>query len=240
MYSYLASISNVTFNTTSLERSIAYNPSIYSFSDWEDCRTFGVMFGFASGLFKLIPQVCQFGRDRFLEGTDVDEVSASSLQTYEDFQTQICDWQIPIDANGCQEAAVGSSLVAHIYREALLIYLHAAFFASGVSNSIFRHKIEALVTKLLPLMDKITQLPSISSLCSVLLWPSIIMGSCLQWHEERQAFRQIFGRWQHGMAISDRAVQLLEWVWEEDNNSVFGPYGFEIVMNRHKINFCMG
>ncbi len=211
VYGYLASISNITFNTTSDERAVTYDASIYSIKQWQDCQSYGVMFGYASDLFKLIPQVCHFGRDRFLEEANSGGLSANSLAIYRALETQISSWEIPREQTGHREMVPATACAAYIYQEALLIYLHEGFYASDVANLAFRQKLDRSITKLIPLLESIQQMPSISSLCSILLWPSVILGSCIHLPEQRQHIREMISSWPGNMAIVDRALQLLHW-----------------------------
>lgn len=240
MYSYLASITNITFNATSEKRAIAYDASLYSFGAWEDCKTSGVMFGYASGLFKLIPQVSQFGRRRFREQAEGCGTNAESVESYKDLEAQIRNWQIPMSSTEDNDVILGLQYATYIYQEALMVYLYAGFFATDINSPRFRQMIETSIAKLFPLMESIYRLSSAPSLCSILLWPMIIMGSFLKDPEERQRLLHIWTSSSVNMAIINRATELLDLMWEEESDAVFGPYGLEIIMNRHKINFCMG
>ncbi len=224
VYSYLASSSNITFHSTSEERAITYDASIYSIDQWKESKTYGVMFGCSSALFELIPQVCQFGREHFLQESDTSSPSASSLASYNFFEAQIHDWRPPADFDG-GGAIPGTLDGAYIYQEALLVYLHAGFYASDVTNSEFRHKVSASVSKILLLMESIPQVSPKVSIWVTLLWPLMIVGSCLTSTTDRKRLLEIYRQSPCKMAILDRAIQLLDLVWERDSDVVFGPYG---------------
>ncbi|KAE9373348.1 hypothetical protein N431DRAFT_373734 [Stipitochalara longipes BDJ] len=239
VYSYLASISNITFNSISEERAITYDASVYSVNNWTENEMDGVMFGCASALFQLIPQICQFGRERFFEETQTAAPSDQIVDSYKYFQAQICGWKPPLHFNE-KDAISGTLDVANIYQEALLIYLHAGFYASDVLNSDLRKKTDASIIRILFLMESIPQVPPTVSLWSTILWPFMMVGSCLTTISHKKRLLEIYRQSPCKMAILDRAVHLLDLIWEQDNNSVFGPYGMEMVMKQHKINFCMG
>jgi Fungal specific transcription factor domain len=224
VYSYLASISNITFHSTSEERVITYDASIYSVDNWKETKTHGVIFGCASALFELIPQICQFGQQCFIEQTETGSEPSITFNAYQLFEAQIRSWKPP--ANFSEGHAIPDTLnAAYIYQESLLIYLHAGFYASNLTNAKFRHKVSASVSKILPLMESIPQVSSTVSLWSTFLWPFMIVGSCLVSTKDRQCLLQIYRQSPCTMAILDRAVQLLDLVWEQNSDSVFGPYG---------------
>jgi hypothetical protein len=224
VYSFLASISNITFNSISEERAVPYDASVYPVDDWTENKTDRVMLGCATTLFKLIPQVCQFGRERFLEEGTPSSPSDHITASYEYFQSQIRGWKPPLQFNQ-KEAIPGTLDVAYIYQEALLIYLHAGFYASDVSHPEFCKKVAPSVIRIFSLMESIPQVPPTVGLWSTLLWPLMMVGSCLTSLSHKKQWLEIYRQSPCKMAIMDRAVELLDLVWEQDNDVVFGPYG---------------
>jgi hypothetical protein len=61
-------------------------------------------------------------------------LSANSFNSYQNFEAQIRDWKITADFDE-KYAIPGSQTFAYIYQQALLIYLHAGFYASKIQTS---------------------------------------------------------------------------------------------------------
>lgn len=101
--------------------------------------------------------------------------------TYESISTRLRDWKSP-QSNQVFDITPAKATATMIYQNALLIYFHSTFLAT--STSILSPTISSAISSELQLRIEIC-LPLLSALYptrleGVLLWPSMIFGSCLK------------------------------------------------------------
>jgi hypothetical protein len=187
------------------------------------------MMGYAQDLFSMIPSICKFGYQRLQEEKE-GEYSFESLSIYKSLETKINNWQVPKNATDSDIITT-----AEIYRVSLLLFLHAGFYGSAISNTEFHSLISACLSTLLPLtMDLSPDAP----ISTTLLWPCMIIGSCLQGPDAATEYlRDRMLNSPFNMLIVSGAVRILDWLWEDE--SLFGPWGLGEVMKRHGITHCM-
>jgi hypothetical protein len=149
------------------------------------------------------------------------------MAMYKSFESKIKNWKEP-------EHSLGSSndflTAAKIYQQALLIFLHTNFWGSNVSDSVLLDMVDDAIGILLSL---IALVPADSPILTVLLWPSMIIGSCLRRPEHRAFLRDMMNSSPFRNASVSRAVQTLEWLWEDGG---YGPYGLGATIKKHNIN----
>jgi len=234
LYAYLALVGNITIN--SHQRTICLDPFLFSLDSLKEYETFGCMFGCASKLFEIIPSICLLGRNRVL--VSKQEQADPTFEQYQALQTTIKNWRPPQDMEAGTEYHRQLVIAAQIYQQGLLIFLHASFFTSQIddpgvySARLPELEIEHHTDKMFELIDTISE-----EAASTILWPMIIMGSCLRSPTKQKKLREMWATSLFRMTSLSRVIQLLDWLW--DDPTAFGPHGLEIVMRKHKVNFCM-
>lgn len=239
LYAYLVFVGHVTPNSVTEYRAIPLDPIITSSIDTNNFKTGGVMFGYAQGLFSLIPFISHLGRQRLLED-QYGECPAERLSTYDSLRRQILDWHAP--ESGYRESKNSRDdliTAATIYQHSLLIFLHASFHGSNTVNSGSITEVESSIKIVLSLLWNLSHASTPSPLLSIMMWPIIITGSCLRDPRLQANLRSGLLESSVTMNIVTRAVQLLDCLWAEQSDVAYGPMGLEIVMKKHGLNICM-
>ena len=231
-YAYLVSVVNVTANTDSDYRTVIFDPCTEALASCRDSKVYGAMMGCAQGLFELIPSICKFGYERLREGCQ-EECSLETIGFYKLLESKIQNWQPPKITVKEDAFAKDRTTAAKIYQQALLIFLHANFYGPKVSDPTFLAQVEASLEILLPLVG---DFPEDTPIMTTLLWPSLILGSCLRHPLHRMLLRHRMLASPFNMLLVSNTVQILDWLWEGEG---FGPYGIGAVMKKHNITHCM-
>jgi hypothetical protein len=232
-YAYLVAVVNITANTDSDPQTVIFDPFSNALNEYRDSKIYGATMGCAQDLFEIIPLVCQFGYKRMIEERN-KECPPETIALYKSLESKIQNWQPPHIIIRDNYSAKDRITAAKFYQQALLIFLHANFYASKNMDPNFL----ALIEKSLELsFSLVTYLPEDTSIMATMLWPVLIIGSCLRHPLHRMFLRHRMLGSPFNMTILSKTVQLLDWLWEEDE---FGPYGLGNVMKRHKITHCMG
>lgn len=181
LYAYLALVGNITITSEVGQRSIELDPFLFSLESLAKYPTFGFMFGCAYELFGMIPRICQLGRRRMME----DRRSESSLELFSQYQTlqqKIQDWEPPTPTylDTGPEKTNMLIIAARIYQKGLLIFLHSSFYISNAKDPILAAEVESIADEMFLLLEAIS-----TRAASTILWPMIIMGSCLRLPEKR-------------------------------------------------------
>jgi len=231
-YAYLVSVVNITANTGSDPQTVIFEPFTNALNGYRDLKTYGATMGLAQDLLELIPPICQFGYMRIEEDRN-NECSPETMSLYKSLESKIQNWQPPQIIPGDDNSTKDRIAAAKFYQQALLIFLHANFYASNNSDPTFLALVETSLELSFPL---VAELPEDSPITATMLWPGLIIGSCLRHPLHRMLLRQRILASPFNMLLVSKTVQLLDWLWEEDE---FGPYGLGNVMKRHKITHCM-
>lgn len=224
VYSYIVLCNSITPFNMNHNRTLIYDPFLQTLDDLRDLGAFGVMFSGCHHMFELISSVSLFVPQN--PNTDHDE-------EYLQLKTRI----VVLDSSAPNEPdsrlRPGCSAILEVYRIALLLFLET-------TNSPFSKYNTTRMQHLQPLLDtavlKLAQiLPSNHS--SILMWPTMIVGSCLMEEEQRALISHMLLHNQYGMRNTAQASMLLELLWNDPDEHAFGPYGLGLLMNRHNLDY---
>jgi hypothetical protein len=200
---------------------------------------YGSMLGCAQNLFEMIPAICKFGYTRIQEqrnDTYNGEHFAESITTYKLLEARILGWRSPENIAEKDEFTKDRVIAAKIYQQSLLIFLHSNYYSSQVSDPIFLSLIDKSLNAIIPL---VMLLPLDSPILTTFMWPVMIIGSCIREPLLRNLLLGRIRDSQFNMTMIGKGIQLLEWLWEDEDSTVFGPYGLGLVMKKHKVTYCM-
>jgi Fungal specific transcription factor domain len=223
---------NITANTDSDYRTVIFDPYTEALANFQDSRVYGAMFGCAQDLVQLIPSICNLGYRRLAEESN-GECYFETVVLYESIKSKIQNWQPPEIIPRDDYSIKDRVMAAKIYQQALLLFLHANFYGSNVSDPTLLALVDETLEMLFPV---VADLPEDTPVMSTLLWPCLIIGSCLRDPLHRMALRQIMLASPYNMVLISQTVQILDWLWEDEG---FGPYGLGSVMKKHKITHCV-
>jgi hypothetical protein len=197
------------------------------------------MLGCAQNLFEMIPSICKLGYRRIQEqnnDTYSGEHFAETITIYKLLEARILGWQPPENTAERDELTHDRVIAAKIYQQSLLLFLHSNYYGCQVSDPTFLRLIDKSVETIVPLVGI---LPVDSPVLATFMWPIMITGSCIR---EPLLRGLMLGRIRDSpfnMTMIRKGIQLLEWLWEDEDPSAFGPYGLGLVMKKHKVTYCM-
>lgn len=238
LYTYLALIASPTpYNNGKALEPDTRNSSLPS---WDTLRTYGTFGIIVSPMYQcleVIPRVVNLCARRQTEMI----FGECSSESWEEF-FQITDI---IASIGFVDELLGSSIdaehrqsssVSAVYRHALAIFVNDAMWCGATQcdecqlSIIRQHALSAL--ELIPtLVD--------TDLSNVLLWPAVVIGSCLLDEGERGIIRSALST-KEPIYVVVKTKTILEHLWAENNPVYFGPYGLHKQMLSNQTNLCLG
>jgi hypothetical protein len=192
------------------------------------------MMGSAYELFEMIPVISHLGAQRLLE----EELQSSSTETHRLYATILSNietWVVQELSGGELQWEKDHEIAAELYRGALLIYLHTSACGGTVPDHVRENQIRPLTKEFL---NKLASLPD-SNFGTIMLWPMMIVGSCLTDRPDQEAMRIGLLDSRYRMHVQHRAHELLQLLWQDTRPCAYGPYGLQLMMSKHGTNFCM-
>lgn len=229
----MVSVANITVNAPLAYPTLILDPYIAGLEKFQNCKASGTMFGLSRNLLTLLPSICELGYNRILE-ENAGEYSFESVARYKSIQSKIESWEEPSTSENRGIDVKDLVVASKIYREAILIFLHTAFYGSKTDDPELLTLIEISISNAVPF-----SLDNDSPVLSVMLWPCMIIGSCLQDSDVRQYLRGRMLETHFNMTIVQRSVQILDWLWEDNAMDAYGPYGLGVIMKKHGVMHSM-
>lgn len=212
------------------------------FASWAtaSCRSYFI--GYGHDLFDLIPQINQFAKKP--AGASPRCRDEQLLNDFYHFENLIITWEPHTFAMGVLDSpsdTLNDDLLTAgvLYQMALLVYLRLALNGPGWPQITMNEEIQWAVNEALTLFDSLSpQSPSWSSL----LWPFLIIGSCIQSPEKQESLVSTLMRSNDLMPCCGRVMNLLMWLWSEPDvdGTFFGPFGIDAIMEKRGIKLCLG
>ena len=162
--------------------------------------------------------------------------SEESVSMYNGLLSRLEAWRSPPLDREIVEWRSAHIATGKLYRHALFAYLEAAMCGSAVDNPKVIYQIQFHIDEVWPLLDEVRDSPY----GTTMLWPLLIIGSCLVREDQRQFMRNRLespGQWRMSQVV--QALRLLNLLWDSNDRHAFGPYGLYFTMKEHGINFCM-
>lgn len=237
LYTYLALISSATpYSNGTQSETDTRNSYLPSWDIIRNYGTFGVIVSPIYQCLELIPRVVTFCTRRQAEMT-FNECSPESWAKFFEIMSIIESFGFAddfLEAGLPPEHEQDLALLA-VYCHALAIFTYDAMWCGTIPGdenqlSIVRwHALSALA--LIPnLMD--------THLSSVLLWPIIVIGSCLVNEEEWDTIRSLLSIKEQIFVVM-KMKTMLEALWAENDPVYFGPYGLHKLMLSHQAVICL-
>lgn len=243
--------------TAAVGTTFVYDDRQTSFTfDWEydllnsvfdDSRGYGFMLGYASKLLQLLPQLVQTVSKWINPDSDLE--SSHADQEFLFFKAELTSWEPsygqdinapsladthddkPEHQSVMQSWHRDAQVVARIYHQALLALLFTGRHGRQPPD-------EGLLALIDPLIDEFFRLRGTlspeSPVWAMMLWPTVMVGSCLHRLEDQ-------------LMISDKdcsmmpvinAFNVLQQIWDDEGEMVFGIVGLSIVCRSQKITLC--
>jgi hypothetical protein len=223
LYTYLALVTTPTpYNNGTGSELDTRNSLLLSWDLLKNYGVFGVIVSPIHQCLEIIPRVVALCTRRQAE-LAFNECSSESLILF----TELMDI---IDTIGCEDDLSGSALdlenlhslsISAVYRHALTIFAYDAMWCGTIAGdetrlSIVRQHALSALTHIPTLMDTHHR--------NILLWPTIVIGSCLLNEGERDIIRSVLSI-REPIFVVTKMGMMLEKLWAENDPAYFGPYG---------------
>ncbi|OQU96989.1 Fungal Zn2-Cys6 binuclear cluster domain-containing protein [Cladophialophora immunda] len=235
VYAYLALTATIAPYSQSDNLKVPFDSFVTSLSHLQQYDTFGTFFSCGYDLFEKIPAISLLFARRLCEKQEHRDCSEETTSIYEELLTEIQNWESCPPVSEMSAWAVEHAQTGEAYRHALLIYLKAAMCGSSIDNPKIIGELQVHVDAILPLLDPIWRSPY----KAIVIWPSVIAGSCILRNDQQDYLRSLFELSRSGMAHVKNALELLDWLWTDPDRRAYGPFGLHVVMQQRGVNFCL-
>lgn len=192
-------------------------------------ETFGVNFGFAWGLYRLIPFISRLAAQRREEIAEMVDLGCAS--TFLELKESIDMWKCvftpsPWDTseNG-PDGCLSMGLVTCI---AVTLFLHAAY---SDNSSSLRPLASPLVDEAISLVHGCSGTPW----ATFSYWPLVVIGAFASTEDQRQVVRNALT---DDLRIVGRAREILGWLWAKDGE-FYGLHGLAEVIREKNTSWCL-
>ncbi|OAL17717.1 hypothetical protein AYO22_11373 [Fonsecaea multimorphosa] len=223
-YVYLAIVCNVTIGGNQNTEVITTDWFVQTLQHLQAYPTFGSLLGSCWELYELIPVI------QFLPKLE-DE---PWIETYSSLEERILNWPPtpPTKPEGPLQARALTA-VGRIYQLALLAFLYSACYVKYRNKEDFCKRMAPIIVEFRHLCGHTCASP----LQTTLLWPLMVIGSCLTSSEDQQEMCAGLSRSRFDWAITHRALEILKMTWELHKDDIFGPFALGTVVKSH--DFCV-
>ncbi|KAF5026454.1 hypothetical protein F66182_1441 [Fusarium sp. NRRL 66182] len=239
LYAFLALKLSVTPRACLYEHPLEPDPFLQSLGFLKKFKAHGFMLGFGHRVFETIPAVSQLVQQRYLQEQQGLIEMPSLQESYQDILERLRAI-VPIsDEDSCDHLRPEHERAAAtiLYRNALILYLYAAFHQDLLLDPDLAAKVAAVV------QDSITPLLSLFStqgpLRRMLLWPAMMIASCCRFERHIKGFRIALNAGERTPGGVKEAARLIEILWQDKDPAVFGPRGLLLIMRRRGLSFSM-
>ncbi|KEF52700.1 uncharacterized protein A1O9_11117 [Exophiala aquamarina CBS 119918] len=212
-----------------------------------DSRGYGFMLGYAGRLFQLLPRLGQTVGRWISQDCDLESSSADKLFLF--FQAELQGWapsyhqdtKMPTLSDTVADNSEPQStlrrwhheaqVVARIYHQAMLAFLYMGRHGRRPPDEALFALIDPLIAEFLRLR---ASLPPESPIWSIMLWPTVMIGSCIR----RPDYQMLITEKDCCMLTVLNAFDVLQQIWDDEREIVFGAVGLSIVCTSQKITLC--
>ncbi|EXJ86203.1 hypothetical protein A1O1_06573 [Capronia coronata CBS 617.96] len=234
VYAYLMSVAYITPYGTPGSSTVPMDDFVTSLRTLQDYDCFGTFFGCGFTLFEKIPMIAELYR-LCLADRAKGRVTNESLGKCNELLASIKEWKSPPPPADMAQFRAEHEITGEIYRHALLIYLELAIYGSPVVNPKIVYQIQQHVDKILSIQPDLNSSPY----RCVLMWPAMMVGSCLIKEDQRRYMLEEWLVLHCRMNHIKQAISLLKLLWEDDDGRAYGPLGLHLMMEKHSIKLCM-
>jgi hypothetical protein len=236
MYSYRALIASITPQGALDTQMVPLDPFPNSLGTIGQYRTFGVYFDCGHDIrrvFEFIPEVSLLTNHRLAEERS-GIFSSETYQRYKLLGSRIRAWA-PEFSSERTVLESQKATVAIIYQNALLMYLNSFFHDPILSDPDALSEVEIRAGIAFSLLLSLSP----PSLKSIMLWPSMMIGSCLRQEAQQNQIREGYASSNFHSRSVKQGAKLLDLLWEDPDTRAYGPRGLDFVMKKHGWSLCM-
>lgn len=232
MHTYLELSTSLHLSTDSGDLHAASLCALASLSNLRDAASFGLLFGCASSLYELIPNIRKLADDRIKE-VDLG-IDLGCRLSFEDLERRLLDWSWdttphPGPSTDSQSYILGKAAAGILVQNTLLLFLYSA---NRTDQTTLRRMATPIVDKALKAMSIVAD----NSWRNPVYWPSVVIGSYACTERQRS---EVLTYIKPGLAITARATEILHWVWNSPED-VYGLDGLAKVIKERNASYCFG
>lgn len=203
--------------------------SLHFYRSLSTYSTFGYLMQATSDFYAVIPHVALFGLRARELGQDQ---RPQELETfYRSLESLIIARQDDPD-----DSTHASLKVALIYRNSLLVLLHASYFCDLSEHRLLEARLKPIITETMSLFESIKGTDS----AAPAFWPMVILGSCLRIAKDQDRLLKYLEFEGIKAGCQSRAYEALRWIWNRKTQDTFGPAGLEAFSVENNTGLCIG
>lgn len=233
VYFWLVVVNCITPYREDDTRAIAFDSFFDSLEFLKEYDTFGFFLSPGQGLFELIPRASVLAM-RTLTEEKSRRTRPETEAAYITLENEVMQWQSPTVASEMSDWEAEHNATGEIFRQALLIFIKASKCGSLIKSPKVIVAIQRHIDIAMPLFGPVLK----SLFNTLLLWPVMIIGSCLICdHQRKYVIRQLHEEKRVDVRQVREAAKLLTCLWEDTDDRSYGPFGLHLVMKKRQMNF---
>lgn len=198
----------------------------------------GDMFTGCHRLFKLIPPVTHLAgqclsEQRRLGDWNSDDNSLIAL--HDNIKRQIIGWKPPESLARNDAKCHQIRLAAEVTKHALMVYLSTAMLGATQPSAMVWTHIQSEIQAAFSLFGHISD----TEILTILLWPLIILGSCMVHAEQQDLLIRGLTTNCFEMRHLYNICEVLQLLWNDPDPLAFGPYGLYMIMRKHGLHISI-
>ncbi|RVX74380.1 hypothetical protein B0A52_01505 [Exophiala mesophila] len=194
-------------------------------------------------LFEMIPLIQTFAQKS--AKTSPRHLDSEIISEFTMLEDRVLNWKVQMDSDtSVSLVSTHAELPVEVnggllFQRAILIFLRAAMYGPGMPSESLLAQIDYLVAEFISFSEKL-ELSSKSR--TLMMWPTLIVGSCARKEEHRAHLRFALYQSPAEMYATTTAGKLLNLLWGDEGygTSIFGPYGITTVARKHNICLSLG
>lgn len=231
VYAYVVLSNCITPYGMNQTRTLIYDPFLQSLDDLQQFGAFGSMLNGVHTVFEIIPQISLFAAEQKTQNNSGQYLDR--LRTYNNLKRIILNWSPSPPPPQYDNDSSQRTTALMVYRYALLIFLETALSPVTVHDNARKRDLQFYIDAGMAGLREF----STSHYASIMLWPSLIVGSCMKQEEQRNLLKDLLDHNHFHMKNTGQAGKLLELLWAVDNEDTAGPYGIGLVMDKYGFNY---
>ncbi|KAK5953775.1 hypothetical protein OHC33_005044 [Knufia fluminis] len=201
----------------------------------------GPMFDFEPEGISLIPQIAQLAwqRKQSPSASDYQVCQATYVRLLESLNRELqqCLSGKVADTQSSSGLKLWNTrqLVISIKINTLLMFLHASFPQHDGRPTLITGLLQPLIDRTMMLLTHVDE----ANACYSLFWPILVMGSYVRDRAKQGLLVSRLETNQSRMQYLSGGIELLQWLWEDQDGMNFGLEGLETVAAARGVHLCI-
>lgn len=204
-------------------------------SDLRNYSAFGSILGCASQLYRLVPQILHL----IAHGTSEFGRDGRKDDLYEELRFKVMNWSVSSETDQlitnrplCETLEQTSGLIV---QNTLFLLIYSSHLSQRWSPQITLSKIQPLIDHNMSLFEIVGDNP----VMHVIFWAYLITGSMIRNGEQREHLSRRLRTHHTRIALGHRVMMILQWLWDDPDESTFGLPGLQKVAREQGVSLCV-